>query len=274
MTDNSDTLIYGIDFTSAPRRQKPIVCVAASLKQDVLTIQSCEKWTSFAPFESFLASSGSWYAGMDFPFGQPRELIDEMSWGKTWADYVGKISAMTKAEFASTLEEFSRSRPVGRKHLFRRTDRIASACSPMMVYGVPVAKMFYEGASRLLSSNVSVLPCRPVRVKRIALETYPALVARRVIGRESYKSASADGKRRQARQRLVDAIVNGRLDATYEFNVTLPNGIRDQCVEDFTGDAVDAVSCCIQAAWASRQKDRGIPGNVDKTEGWIVDAPA
>ena len=35
---------------------------------------------------------------------------------------------------------------------------------------------------------------------------------------------------------------------------------------------LDAVLCLMQAAWASRQPDHGLPANVDPLEGWIVSA--
>jgi hypothetical protein len=42
-------------------------------------------------------------------------------------------------------------------------------------------------------------------------------------------------------------------------------------VADESGDQLDAVLCAIQAGWASRQPNFGIPPNADCVEGWIVD---
>jgi hypothetical protein len=47
---------------------------------------------------------------------------------------------------------------------------------------------------------------------------------------------------------------------------------RDALVADASGDALDAVLCLMQAAWANGQADHGMPAVVDSLEGWIVTA--
>jgi hypothetical protein len=69
----------------------------------------------------------------------------------------------------------------------RTTDVLAGQRSPMMLYRVPVGKKFFEGAIRLLRANVSILPCHPTTDSRMVVESYPALVADRFIGKQSYK---------------------------------------------------------------------------------------
>ena len=52
----------------------------------------------------------------------------------------------------------------------------------------------------------------------------------------------------------------------------LTHAQRDALVDDARGDALDAVLCLMQAAWASLQPGWGLPSDVDPLEGWIVSA--
>jgi len=264
--------IYGIDFTSAPRKAKPIVCCLGTLEGHRLEIDSIESWTSFEPFEAFLKSSGPWFAGLDSPLGQPAKLIQDFGWPKRWSDYVSRVSDLSRSEFVSKLEAYSKSQPAGQKHLFRETDRSASACSPMMIYGVPVAKMFYEAAPRLLRSSVSILPCRPTTDDRVVVETYPALVARELIGRTSYKAGarSADTTAKQSARRELSRTLRKSTKQNLGFELSVSATLAKSCEADHSGDRIDAILCCVKAAWAFENLDTVMPADVDANEGWIV----
>ena len=179
---------------------------------------------------------------------------------------------MTKQEFVETLLEYSGSKPAGQKHLFRTTDRDCSACSPMMVYGVPVAKMFYEGVRRLVSSQVAVIPCRDNGDDRTVVEAYPAIVARMIAGRASYKSgsASSDSKSKLAVREQLTKQLKDVARTQFGLEIVLPSSIAKSVRDDFSGDRIDSVFCCIQAAWSSMQSDFGVPPRTNENEGWIV----
>src|SRR5229473_1962611 len=66
--------IFGVDFTSAPCRRKPITVASAVLTKDLLRVEAIERHETFADFEQFLARPGPWIGGFDFPFGLPAEL--------------------------------------------------------------------------------------------------------------------------------------------------------------------------------------------------------
>ncbi len=51
----------------------------------------------------------------------------------------------------------------------------------------------------------------------------------------------------------------------------IPSFLEQTLINDPTGDTLDALLACVQAAWASRQDSFGIPVEVDALEGWIVD---
>lgn len=72
--------LYGIDFTSRPRRRKPITCLECTLTDDRLQAGELTTWEDFAGFEAALRRPGPWIAGIDFPFGQARRFIETISW--------------------------------------------------------------------------------------------------------------------------------------------------------------------------------------------------
>jgi len=272
--------IYGLDFTSAPGvRRKQIPVTACKLEAERLVIEETERLSSFKDFEDFLKRPGVWVAGIDFPFGQPRKLVENLGWPLDWSGYVGVVRTMQLAEFEKTLADYRTSRARGDKQHLRATDGSARAQSPMMLYGVPVGKMFFQGAPRLLASGVSVRPCRPVKDKPIIIEAYPALVARKWIGSRSYKNRSKEKSPEnllQARRDIVTGLGEAEMRRRYGFEVLGAIDPGRPYVEDPSGDWLDSLMCAIQAAWAYQQRDSpsapyGIPLDSDPLEGWIVD---
>ena len=138
--------IYGVDFTCAPRRAKPITVAVGLLKRKCLRISGIEKLFSFAEFEAFLARPGPWVGGFDFPFSLPAELARDLAWPAAWADLVAHCAAMDRKEFRQALDSYRAGRPVGRKYAHRATDDPAGSSSPMKLVNPPVALMFHEGA--------------------------------------------------------------------------------------------------------------------------------
>ncbi len=200
--------IHGLDFTSAPNRHKPITCATCTLEDQTLRVQDFTTFTTFEQFEAFLAQPGPWIAGLDFPFGQCRKLVTNLAWGETWAEYVSKVSLMTMQEFEAALTAYREPRAKGDKQHLRQTDEKAKSRSPMMLYGVPVGRMFFQGAPRLLKSGVQVVPCHMNGDSRVVVEAYPALVARKWISMSGYKSDDRS-KQTPAHQEARRAIVNG-----------------------------------------------------------------
>jgi hypothetical protein len=269
-------IIYGLDFTSAPHLRKPITYARCRFVKDRLSLESLGSLTSFAEFEDFLRRPGPWVAGMDFPFGQPRKLIENLGWPSAWDAAIRQISRMSKVEFIHALETYCQGRAKGDKHHLRLTDRLARARSPMMLYRVPVGRMFFEGAPRLLAAGVSVYPCCMQNDSRLCLEAYPALVARRWIGSSSYKTdtpTKRSDEMRTNREKIVHWLRCGEAKAYFGLDVQINDRDADLLILDGSGDFLDAMLCAIQAGWAYSQRDRnfGIPEDCDPLEGWIVD---
>lgn len=167
--------IYGLDFTSAPSRRKPLVALGCTLGRDVLRVEDAREMAGFEEFEEFLASPGPWVCGMDFPFGQPRPLVEALGWPASWEGYVGAVAAMGKEAFEAAVRADMAARPKGSKWRYRLADRRSGSSSAMMLFRVPVGKMFFQGAPRLLASGVSVVPCHVNQDDRVAVEAYPAV---------------------------------------------------------------------------------------------------
>ena len=268
--------IYGLDFTSTPSLRKPLILVGCTLGGDVLRVESSEVLTGFEELRAFLIDGGPWICGMDFPFGQPRSLVEALGWPQSWEGYVGKVSRLSKDEFEGAIREDMATRPPGSKFRYRLADRRSGSTSAMRLFRVPVGKMFYRGAPLLLASGVSVEPCRPTGAGRVTVEAYPAVVARRFLGKRSYKS---DERKKQssahaeARGEIVEGLGSGVLREAYGFAVQADAAWREKLVADPMADELDSLLCAVQAAWAYTKKDEGwgVPEECDRDEGWILD---
>ena len=268
--------IYGLDFTSAPSRRKPLIAVCCTLNGRTLRAENAEVLADFEEFERFLELGGPWVCGMDFPFGQPRSLVEALGWPPKWEGYVGKVSGLLKEEFEDAIRGHMAGRPKGGKYHYRLADQRSGSSSAMMLFRVPVGKMFYQGAPRLLRSGISVEPCRPTGSERVAVEAYPAVVARRFLGNRSYKSDERKKQtpiQRLAREELVAGLGSATLEEAYGFVVEMGGSWRERFVREPAADALDSLVCAVQAAWAYTKRDEGwgVPEECDRGEGWILD---
>ncbi|HET6661862.1 MAG TPA: DUF429 domain-containing protein [Rubrobacter sp.] len=267
--------IFGLDFTSAPGRRKPLIVLGCTLEGDSLRVEDSERLTDFGGFEDFLQRRGPWVCGMDFPFGQPRSLIATLGWPESWEGYVGEVGRLPKEEFEDKIRADMELRPAGSKWRYRLADRRSGSSSAMMLFRVPVGKMFYQGAPRLLASGVRVEPCRRNGDERVAIEAYPAVVARRFLGRTAYKRDGVPDTpvRRSARETLLAGLESALLREVYGFAVEMDARWRDEFVRDPSADALDSLLCAVQAAWAYEKRDEGygVPPECDPDEGWILD---
>jgi hypothetical protein len=267
--------IYGLDFTSAPGRKKPLIVLGCRLEGHLLRIEDSQTLTDFGGFEGFLRTPGPWVCGMDFPFGQPRSLVAALGWPEGWEGYVGEVGGLSKDDFEDAIRTDMATRPPGSKWRYRLADRRSGSSSAMMLFRVPVGKMFYQGAPRLLASGVRVEPCRRNGDTRVAVEAYPAVVARRFLGRTAYKRDAVPDtpERRSARETLVTGLASTTLKEIYGFTVEMNDHWKEAFDVDPSADALDSLLCAVQAAWAylERNESYGVPPECDPDEGWIVD---
>jgi hypothetical protein len=266
--------VLGVDFTSRPRRSKPIVVAACDLRGDVLIFQSVESLADFGEFDNFLNSPGPWVAGFDFPFAHSRKFIDGMAWPDTWPAYADHLAAMTRERYRELLEAYKAGRPYGDREHPRGFEAGSGAASPQKLYGVPVALMLFEGVPRLRTAGLHLPGLCDGDPGRQAVEAYPGVAARALLrGGKSYKT---DDRREQtvalhdARRNILSALTGQPGRDRFTIRVEAPASLAD----DPSGDQLDALLCAVQAAWAFRAVlgDPARMAATDPREGWIADS--
>lgn len=266
--------LWGVDFSSAPSRRKPITVARGTLDGDLLQLQQIIALGDLAAFEDLLLQPGPWLAAFDFPFGLPREFVTSLALGTTIDAVVAELQRRCPArkDFRALVDVWGNARPPGRRLIHRVCDTAepgVSSSSPLQTRYVPVGFMFYEGLSRLLRADLMLPGLRAGDPQRIGLEGYPGLLAHELLGRRSYKN-SDDADRRAARATMLAALRAGR--TRLALRVRWPAALEAEMLDDAGGDRIDALLCLVQAAWASRRAGYGLPARVDPVEGWITTA--
>jgi hypothetical protein len=279
-------LLIGVDFSSRPTARKPITLASGrwlGARSTVLQLQGALRFDTLASFGAWLQQPGPWVGGFDLPFGLPRELVQQLGWPTDWSACIDHYAALDRPTIRDTFAAFCDARPVGGKFAHRACDGPAGSSPSMKWVNPPVAYMLHAGVPLLRAAGVH-LPAHGAGpspegaaadggADRTALEAYPGLLARELIGHRSYKS---DDKAKQtpdrliARKDIVEALEQGR--TRLGLRLKLSAAQRDALADDASGDALDAVLCLVQAAWAAQQPGWGLPAGVDPLEGWIISA--
>jgi hypothetical protein len=276
-------MLLGCDFTSAPSRRKPIMLAVGRMDRGRVLLETLLPFDSLDAWSAHLARSdaASWVGGFDLPFGLPRELVTALGWPTEWLPCLRHYARLSREQIRAEFSAFCDARPAGGKFAHRATDGPAGSSPSMKWVNPPVAYMLHAGVPRLVDAGVSLPGLHPGDSQRVALEAYPGLLARSVLGTTSYKSddkAKQTADRLIARKTLVHALENGLapLLQAAGLRLKLSHAQRDALADDPRGDALDAVLCLLQAAWAVRQRAGGHPQwglpAFDPLEGWIVTA--
>ena len=271
----SQPLLLGCDFSSSPTRRKPIVVALGHEASGRVSLQRLEKLETLGAFAQWLAQPQGWVGGFDFPFGLPRELVEHLGWPTGWLECMRHYAGLTRAEIRETFAAYCDARPAGAKFAHRRFDRLAGSSPSMKWVNPPVAYMLHAAVPLLLQAGVHIPGLHAGDTARVALEAYPGLLARELVGKRSYKSdekAKHTPERLIARKDLITALEHGRTRLGLRLKLT--HAQRDLLADDASGDSLDAVLCLVQAAWAARQgaPRYGLPPDLDPLEGWIVSA--
>ena len=264
----------GIDFTSRPTTRKPIVVALGRFDGGSVRLDAMLLHTGFDDFRAWLRTPGEWVAAFDLPFGLPRELIEVLGWPTEWLPLMRHYTSLSREQIRDTFAAFCNARPVGGKFAHRGCDGPAGSSPSMKWVNPPVAFMLHAGVPLLIDAGVHLPGLHDGDTTRVAVEGYPGLLAREVLGTRSYKSddkAKQTPERLIARKDLVDALEQGR--TRLALRLRLSHAQRDALVADASGDRLDAVLCLLQAGWASTQPGYGLPAQMDPLEGWIVSAP-
>lgn len=268
--------VLGVDFTSAPRTAKPITIAVGCIRADTFALEAIELAPDFAAFEARLRVPGPWVAGIDAPFGLPREAVHDLAWPQHWPELVAHCAHLGRARFRAALDRYRESRPMGNRYAHRAADRPAGSHSPLKLVNPPVGLMFLECAPRLLHARVSIPGLHRGDRLRVALEAYPGYTARALVA-ESYKSderVKQTPARRRARQVIIGKLQHGTNPLGLQLSG--PRALMTQLIDDGSGDRLDATIAAMQAAWSLlRHKRRyGLPRWIDPLEGWIATVSA
>ena len=268
-------LLAGIDFTSRPTVRKPVTVALGGVDGSVVRLARIEEHTGFDSFSAWLQSPGPWIGAFDFPFGLPRELVLALGWPTQWLPLMRHYTALSRAQIRDTFAAFCDARPAGQKFAHRACDGPAGSSPSMKWVNPPVAYMLHAGVPLLIAAGVHLPGLHAGDTQRVALEGYPGLLAREILGARSYKSddrAKQTPERLVARKDLIEALEQGR--TRLKLRLRLSHAQREALVADASGDRLDAVLCLLQAAWAAQQPGCGLPAAFDPLEGWIVTAGA
>ena len=273
-------MLIGCDFSSSPSKRKPIVLAQGLINGQRVQLQSLLRFDTLTAFAEWLQQPQAWVGGFDLPFGLPRELVQTLNWPTDWLACMQHFSSLSRDDIRQTFKAFCDARPVGGKFAHRATDGPAGSSPSMKWVNPPVAFMLHAGVPVLLQAGVTFAGLHaPEKDKgqRVALEAYPGLLARELIGNTSYKSddkAKQTPERLIARKQLLQALELGQ--TRLNLHLKLSHAQHDTLVADASGDSLDAVLCMVQAAWALQQHQAGhacygLPA-FDPLEGWIVTA--
>jgi hypothetical protein len=268
-------LLVGCDFSSAPTRRKPIVMALGRERAGRVVLESVELLPTLKAFEDWLGEPREWVGGFDFPFGLPRALVEQLGWPVQWRACMEHYAGLSRADIRTTFAAFCAARPAGAKFVHRAFDKLAGSSPSMKWVNPPVAYMLHAAVPRLLAAGVHIPGLHEGDPRRVALEAYPGLLARELLGRRSYKSdekAKQTPERLIARKDLITGLEHGNTRLALRLKVS--NAQRDALVADASGDRLDAALCLVQAAWAQQHgaPRYGLPESLDPLEGWIVSA--
>ncbi|CAG0946240.1 hypothetical protein GPROT2_03640 [Gammaproteobacteria bacterium] len=265
--------VAGVDFTSRPTRRKPITVALGQASHGVVRLERLEAHPSFESFSAWLHTPGPWIAAIDMPFGLPRELVTALGWPTDWLPLMRHYGSLSREQIRAQFAAFCDARPAGGKFAHRACDAPAGSSPSMKWVNPPVAYMLHAGVPLLIDAGVHLPAVHSGDPRRVALEGYPGLLARELIGKRSYKSdeaAKQTPERLIARKDLIEALAQGR--SRLGLRLRASHAQRDALAADASGDRLDAVLCMLQAAWASMQPGHGVPDGVDPLEGWITSA--
>jgi hypothetical protein len=177
-----------------------------------------------------IAQEGPVAFGLDFPFGLPRALVKEGTWGDFVSSFPDRYAS--PEEFRDTCHQEANG-----SELKRVTDRESQ--TPFSPYNIRLYRQTYYGIRDLLAPLVRdglvwVLPMQPALPDRPwVMEICPASTLKR----EKLYQVSYKGKGREKYEARA-----GILDAIQEMGpLFVPAALRSAILDDVEGDALDSM---------------------------------
>lgn len=179
-------LLAGVDFTSRPTRRKPITVALGHLESGTVRLDRIESHATLDSWAGWLGAPGAWLGVFDLPFGLPRELVAALGWPTQWPALMRHYAALSRSQIRDTFAAFCDARPVGAKFAHRATDAPAGSSPSMKWVNPPLAFMLHAGVPLLIAAGVEIPGRQAGDPARVALEGYPGLLAREVLGAGSH----------------------------------------------------------------------------------------
>jgi hypothetical protein len=262
---DANIALRGVDFSSSPTRRKPIVLAQGRLLQPTgagsvpaVELHELRRLESLDAYADTLTEPGPWVGAFDFPFSLPRELIETLGWPTNWPALMHHYRSLARHEIREHFAAFCNARPAGSKFAHRACDLPAGSSPSMKWVNPPVAFMLHAGVGPLIDAACDLPGLHSGDPTRVALEAYPGLLAREVLGRRSYKAddtAKQDETRRRARIEVLDALQVGHTRLSLRLQISPAQ--QAELIDEPQGDLLDAVLCLMQAGWASQRTGWG-----------------
>ena len=232
--------VYGVDFSGAARAGEKIWITQGVIQGETLRIVAChqaadlpgssvERARCLAALRDFVRQETAGAFGFDFPFGLPRDLVEE----DTWRDFA--VSFPDRYAGPEAFRQACRAARDGLE-LKRVTDRETK--TPFSAYNIRLYRQTYYGIRDLLAplvqdGQVSVLPMQAAASdKPWMLEICPASTLKQLGLYRPYK-----GKSRQqmaSRTHILHVIEEMT-------PLSVPTLLRSEILSDAGGDALDSV---------------------------------
>jgi len=233
--------IYGVDFSGALDAGNKIWVAKGSIRANALRIETCcrardlpgsgsHRDSCLAALVELVRKEEACVIGLDFPFGLPRNLVEESNWDEFVLSFPDRHPGPDR--FRARCRATSR-----RPELKRLTDRKSK--TPFSVYNLRLFKQTYFGIRNVLFPVVSqrlgcVLPMQePVPDIPWIVEVCPASTLKQWDMKGSYKRRTADHCR--MRLRILDKIKSTGL-------LSIPSAdLQSRITDNWQGDALDSV---------------------------------
>ena len=249
MADHYPSHIYGVDFSGAADAGKHIWIAEGQLVNDCLDITDCRSASEFlncpptreitiTALVAFIESRRCAAFGFDFPFGLPKEMVDEGSWSAFVSSFSSRYPSLMDFDIdchaASDGKEWKRVCDIETK-------------APFSPYNRRVISQTYYGIRDVLrplvlAGKVNVPPIHPAAsVLPYLLEVCPAGFLKATgLYKPPYKGPTRANY--DARNIILKTLENSRY-----ITVSSP-ALRDTILSNNPGDALDSVVAAAIAA--------------------------
>lgn len=265
------SLVYGVDFSGAAeagnhiwiteaRASKRSIAVSRCFPATQLTLGRTDRDGCLKALVEYVAARPKAVFGCDFPFGLPRDLVEEPDWD----GFIGKFGR--RHDDPGRFRAYCLARASGRE-LRRASDRTARA--PFSAYNIRLHRQTFHGLRDLLwplvrSGRASVLPMHRARDDRAwVIEICPASTLKAQDLYRPYKGMTR--QHRLARRQILDGLTDRALLRP------LTPDIRETALANAPGDALDSIVAAIATARSlAALVSAGVRGNaIDRLEGRI-----